>query len=243
MQGKTQKRESKEHYMSVINQIIQSADQFYNASLNDKHGRYHSWEHCYAAFANARSKQLNAGEVDYLCLQLAFYLASWGMYRGSSFLLQKDYLVHMPVVEKLLQPDYDRMQGIACKDYRNPEVQELLLDLNSFLRLHYQKVRCSVKDDEPKSAVSDTLITKILMGTLGCVPAYDQYFCKGVKKCGMASGLYTMRSILRLVDFYEENKLTLEQARSRYKIGELLYPQMKVLDMGLWGIGMAEYEK
>lgn len=225
--------------MTAITRIIQSADQFYDAALNDKQGRYHSWEHCYAAFANARSKPLSTAEQDHLCLHLAFYLASWGMYRGSSFLLQKDYRVHMPVVKKLLHSDYDGMQGIVCKDYKNPQAQELLIDLNQFLRSYYNDVRCSVKGNKLKSGVSDTLITKILMGTLGCVPAYDRYFCEGVKQCGIASGLYTMRSILRLADFYEENEAALEQARSRYKIGHLLYPQMKLLDMGLWGVGMA----
>ena len=32
-----------------------------------------------------------------------------------------------------------------------------------------------------KNNLSETLITKILMGTLGCVPAYDRYFVKGNK--------------------------------------------------------------
>ena len=64
--------------MYTLTQIIQSADQFYNDSLNDEHGRYHSWEHCYTTFAKARSKQLNAGEMDYLCLQLAFLSCKLG---------------------------------------------------------------------------------------------------------------------------------------------------------------------
>ena len=46
-----------------------------------------------------RSKE-NDVNLDYLSLQLAFYLASWGMYRGSSFLIQKDYRVHIPVVRE-----------------------------------------------------------------------------------------------------------------------------------------------
>jgi hypothetical protein len=36
------------------------------------------------------------------CLHLSFYLASWGLYRGSSFLLWKDYLVHHDMVNRIL---------------------------------------------------------------------------------------------------------------------------------------------
>jgi hypothetical protein len=34
-----------------------------------------------------------SGDRDHAALQLGFYLASWGMYGGSSFLLQYDYTV------------------------------------------------------------------------------------------------------------------------------------------------------
>lgn len=56
-----------------------------------------------------------------------------------------------------------------------------------------------------KNNLSETLITKILMGTLGCVPAYDRYFVAGLKSQKMASGTYNIKSILQLVDFYEKN--------------------------------------
>lgn len=81
------------------------------------------------------------------------------MYRGSSFLLQKDYKVHIPVV----------------------------------------------KEQELKNQLSFTLITKILMGTLGCVPAYDRYFIAGIKNQKVATGNYNIRSIMQLVNFYEKN--------------------------------------
>lgn len=35
-------------------------------------------------------------------MHLAFYLASWGMLRGSSFLLQKDYLIHNYFIEEVV---------------------------------------------------------------------------------------------------------------------------------------------
>ncbi|MBQ8112212.1 MAG: hypothetical protein IJ146_03300, partial [Kiritimatiellae bacterium] len=79
--------------MDIADKVADAALRFYNDSLRDANGRYRSWEHCYKVFYEARLKRQKGGcpDYDYLCLHLAFYLASWGMYRGSSFLLQQDY--------------------------------------------------------------------------------------------------------------------------------------------------------
>ena len=74
--------------METVDLIIKAATEFYEELRQDQNGRYRSWEYCYSSFGEARTGTI---DVDYLSLQLAFYLASWGMYRGSSFLLQKDY--------------------------------------------------------------------------------------------------------------------------------------------------------
>lgn len=117
--------------MDTVDLIIKSSTEFYNDLKVDENGRYRSWEHCYSHFIKARGSQ--EIDYDYLSLQLAFYLASWGMYRGSSFLLQKDYKVHIPVVEELLSEKYDVLAGIKCVSFREKSNQQLLLDINSFL--------------------------------------------------------------------------------------------------------------
>ena len=221
--------------MKTVDLIIRSATEFYNQLRKDENGRYRSWEYCYGHFVKAR--QQADPDVDYLSLQLAFYLASWGMYRGSSFLLQKDYRIHIPVVNELLNSKYDPLAGIECIEYRKPEVQKLLKDINAFLGSYYNEVRLQVKEETPKNKLSDTLITKVLMGALGCVPAYDRYFITGLKDQKVSTGLYNMHSLLKLVDFYEDNKAKLEAARDGLKVNGMPYPQMKLLDMGFWQIG------
>src|SRR5258708_798666 len=62
--------------------------------------RYRSWEHCYRFFRDVKSSGMPAHR-DHAALHLGFYLASWGMYRGPSFLLKHDYTVHLPVVDCL----------------------------------------------------------------------------------------------------------------------------------------------
>ena len=64
-----------------------------------------------------------------------------------------------------------------------------------------------------KNNLSNILITKILMGTLGCVPAYDRYFVAGIRSQKIAIGTYNIKSILQLVDFYEKNLVQLDSVQ------------------------------
>src|SRR5689334_2297276 len=66
--------------------------------------RYRSWEHCFRFFRRGRDEILS--DLNAAALQLGFYLASWGMYRGKSFLLQRDYTVHKRTVEVLCCEDF-----------------------------------------------------------------------------------------------------------------------------------------
>lgn len=221
--------------MNTVDLIIKSSTEFYNDLKSDENGRYRSWEHCYSHFMNARGR--NDVDYDYLSLQLAFYLASWGMYRGSSFLLQKDYRVHIPVVKELLSEKYDALAGIDCIGFKDENNQKLLQDINSFLEQYYDKIRHEVKEQELKNQLSYTLITKILMGTLGCVPAYDRYFIAGIKNQKVATGNYNIRSIMQLVNFYEKNEDRLEPVREKMEVEGMPYSQMKMIDMGFWQVG------
>lgn len=221
--------------MDTVDLIIKSSTEFYNDLKVDENGRYRSWEHCYSHFIKARGSQ--EIDYDYLSLQLTFYLASWGMYRGSSFLLQKDYKVHIPVVKELLNEKYDVLAEIDCIGFKDDSNQKLLQDINSFLEQYYDKIRHKVKEQELKNQLSFTLITKILMGTLGCVPAYDRYFIAGIKNQKVATGNYNIRSVMQLVNFYEKNADRLEPVREKMEVEGMPYPQMKMIDMGFWQIG------
>ena len=226
--------------MDTVDLIIKSATTFYNELREDKNGRYRSWEHCYKCFHDARGD--SDADYDYLSLHLAFYLASWGMYRGSSFLLQKDYKVHIPVVKEIMKGQYDCLFGIECIDLRKEEVQKRLKKLEAYMESYYDGIRKSVKETDVKNKLSKTLITKILMGALGCVPAYDRYFIDGIKDQKVTTGNYNIKSLLGLADFYEENRVKLEKVRKKLKVYDLPYPQMKLLDMGFWQVGFEKNE-
>lgn len=227
--------------MDAIDELIDAAQTFYDDARTNANGRSRSWEHCYRVFRDARTDP--SPDYDYLSLHLAFYLASWGMYRGSSFLLQKDYKVLLPVVEEVLKPEYDCLFRVACADLREPEVQVMLTKLYDYIADYFRPIRDEAAARVVASPVSPVLVTKILMGTPGCVPAYDRFFQDGVATYKVTTREYSLKSVLRLVDFYEAYKDRLEEARRGFEGDDLVYPQMKVLDMGFWQVVFEEDSK
>ena len=221
--------------MEAIDELISAAQTFYDDARANENGRSRSWEHCYRVFRDARTDP--SPDYDYLSLHLAFYLASWGMYRGSCFILQKDYKVHTPIVEKVLKPEYDCLFGVACADLRKLEVQDSLEKLRKYIAKHFRPIRDEVAGRKVASDVSPVLITKILMGTLGCVPAYDRFFQDGVATYKVTTQEYSLESVRKLAKFYEAHNDRLEEARRGMRVGDLIYPQMKLLDMGFWQVG------
>ena len=141
------------------------------------------------------------------------------------------------MVEEILRQKYDCLFGLECADLKRKEIQECLSDIELFMKEYYDNIRRQVKDAEVKNKLSTTLITKILMGAFGCVPAYDRYFINGIKDQKVTTGNYNIKSLLGLVDFYESNRDRLEKTREELKAYDLPYPQMKLLDMGFWQIG------
>ena len=221
--------------MDAIDALIDAAQTFYEDARATENGRSRSWEHCYRVFRDARTDP--SPDCDYLSLHLAFYLASWGMYRGSSFLLQKDYKVLVPIVEEILKPEYDCLFGLACVSLRESEVQGSLEKLCDDIAEHFGPIRDEVAGREVVSPVSPVLITKILMGTLGCVPAYDRFFQDGVATYKVTTREYSLESVRKLAKFYEAHNDRLEEARRGMRTDDLIYPQMKLLDMGFWQVG------
>ena len=227
-----------------VKTIIKGAEVFYSDVKKEENCRYKSWEHCYHLFYAAITNNKKE-DADNLALNLAFYLASWGMYRGSTFLLQKDYKIHCPAVDIILKSKYKELLDIKCKDLINKT--ELLFELVKELDNYYDEIRTQVarnkKKVESKASLSRTLLTKVLMGTLGCVPAYDRYLLVGLKTTGIAPQTFNENSIKKICQFYIDNEADLENVRKNLKLGSIKYPQMKLIDMGLWNKGEEEDRK
>lgn len=245
-----------------------------------------AWEECYLAFRKARkARPSNGASPEYeqlkeqACLRLAVYLATFGMYRRSSFISGLDASAHRPVVELLLEKKYDALaefpgpSSAGGGSMPDSEWYETLFALVGEMCAYYSKVKnqallfkefyggfpgqlaeealkkCeSIKANEPgerdKAGVSRVLITKILMGAFGSIPAYDRYFCAGAKRCGLPQ-TFSERSFPKLCAFVRDSWGDVERTAEEMKfltaegreLG-LCYPPMRVIDKGLWCLGL-----
>lgn len=205
--------------------FIELATAFYNKSKSDNH-RYKSWEHCYRHFGSISNR-------DTACLHLAFYLASWGMYRGSSFLLQKDYQFFEPVVNHLLGYQFLRGLGIEAASRTLEDTGKKIIKLKNEL----QRIIAHQAGDSRNNPVSEILISKIMLGTLGCVPAYDRYVKAGFKAEGIRHHSFTEKSFKEIIGFGTDNLAAITEIRRTTRKNGLEYPDMKILDMYFWQIG------
>jgi len=139
--------------------------------------RYASFDYCFNYFQEFKNKEeiSNKKNIQNSCLHLAFYLASWGMLRGSSFLLQKSIKFYEKLVEYISKKDIEFWK-IDVDSYSEENIEKLLDCYNDIKK---------ILSDDGKYKVSDTLITKIMLGVFGNVPAFDSYFKDG-------SGLKTL---------------------------------------------------
>jgi hypothetical protein len=201
---------------------------YYGDIAGDPHHRYRSWEHCYRFFQNVQSAGIVA-QRDHAALQLGFYLASWGMYRGSTFLLQHAYTVHLGVVDCLASsqfaPLWEREFGAAADD---GELVQVILDAAEAVGQAYR----------PFGQPTETLVTKVLLGTFGCLPACDQDFIAGVRKAGLGYSYLNAKLVKKLLAFSRKHltELRREQAIIRDHSGAH-YPLMKLVDMYFWQLG------
>ena len=216
--------------MMKISVFIYEANKYYDKIKDDKNSSDLSWEHCYKCFYESRGMKEDENLIDRLSLNLAFYLASWGMYRSSSFLFKKDYKVHYPIVREILNEKYECLQGINCCCLKKEDNKDKLKELIDNISVKYGRIR----GKDTTTPVSSTLISKVLLGCLGCVPAYDTKLTSVIKAEGIVSTkVFNIESILGLVDYY-----VIEKVRKGFICeGGIEYPQMKVLDMGFWQYG------
>ena len=154
------------------------------------------------------------------------------MLRGSSFLLQKDYKVHTPIVRMIQEERYNPLFGISARNLCKEENLFLLEEIGNRIKEAYAK-ELPAKEGVINNA-TETLITKILLGTLGCVPAYDRYYIDAVKKYKVSSGQYNSTSVKGVSTYYCDHEEEFEALRMELSKCGVEYPPMKLMDMCFW---------
>jgi hypothetical protein len=208
--------------------IAQKIRAYHGDLADDEHHRYRSWEHCYRYFRQTPSA-VTSNQRDHAALHLGFYLSSWGMYRGSGFLLKHTYTVHLRVIDCLAEPRFGLLwQKELGADENDQAFVPTVVDAVWAVREAYA----------PFGRPTDTLVTKIILGTLGCLPACDRYFLVGFKSQGFSYSHLNALFIEQVLRFCSTNlaELRCEQERIESASG-MRYPLMKLLDMYFWKLG------
>lgn len=193
--------------------------------------RYASFDYCFNYFQDARKNGvldnlLDREQAELSCLQLGFYLASWGMFRGKAHIMQRSSHALLPVVETLITASPE-MWALDAPDlvHHASEVVEFAEEIrNSF---------------GPHASISDTLTTKILLGVFGTVPAFDQYFKKGFSVSTFSAG-----SLKKVGRFYDETREVVDSFEIKtldFSTGgetSHTYTKSKIIDMGFFTTGL-----
>ncbi len=93
------------------------------------------------------------------------------------------------------------------------------------------------------------LITKVMLGAFGFIPAFDNFFCNTFRsiykgKCGFRR--VNFNSLNRIKDFYDENREVINKFSNEIftidlKTGlktKIKYPKAKIIDMYGFTVGM-----
>jgi hypothetical protein len=226
---------SRHHLSRMPDKITAQILAFYGRCADDEHHRYRSWEHCFGYFRNRR-----ALDHDTAALHLAFYLASWGMYRGSSALLWKDYKIHKPAIAKLLEEKFKPLWNLRFDDASNDQTTaDLIVSLSHDLKTTYQK-KITTVNGKPRAKFqpSEILVTKILLGTVGCTPACDRFFIDGFRSTSLGYSRFGPRFLGKVFQFCRTHKVALLKIQDKiYSKSGTRYPMMKLVDMYFWELG------
>lgn len=218
--------------------IEETVLRFYRKGEVDPNHRFRSWEHCFTYFRRHVAMQ-SEEHADLAALNLAFYLASWGMYRGSSPLLWKDYRVHLPAVATLHSGPFDALWNFDVANASNDVITaETVVSLSTALKAVYTD-KIQAVDGEPRQfRPTDTLISKILLGTFACTPACDRYFIFGLQNAGFAYSRLNVPFLTYVFGFYRAHQKEFSSVRDFIcSHGGMSYPAMKLVDMYFWTVG------
>lgn len=232
----------------TYNKMKELVDFSIDQMLKDCNSRLRSFDHAHEAFR----KGLYSSCVtdDELAKDLFVFLASWGMLRGSTGLLQKDYKFLIPIIRILRNVKYKPIMDIdplslgssgviTLKEYVDL-IMELKREIQVYFKSHifYYLDKKTKKFSPKKVGATDTLISKILLAVFGCVPAYDNYVKKALKKLGIRN-TFDEKGLTELIICLNKHKNEIKQAVQyvNAKLG-VNYPVMRVVDMILWAYGI-----
>lgn len=174
--------------------------------------RERSWDLCYDHFQNHPHP---AEAMELSSLHLGYYLASWGMLRGSTFLFQNTNALHYRGVIDVIQKHNESMRGWDVPDYLQEGQYE-----------QYDAAWSDLKQALlPEGGAALTLVSKVMVGVWGCIPSFDTYFLQtfqgrlsttpAEKRAWRNAGHDSLRMMTEIWQAHQEE---IERVRTSYQV-------------------------
>ena len=238
----------------VINMNVENCVLLFKANRKkEKYCRDKSYEICRGIFIKNLKYKNDSQKVDEMALHLFAYLANWGMLRNS-FLLYKNYKCLIPIVKEIY--NHSNLLNWEPTEKEDETTFDEIMTLRDSIRKsfyddekEYHKETVSYKLDgfeqkvfeleleEKEISVTDTLVSKIMLGTLGCVPAYDTYFVRALKAYNIPQS-FNKDSLKTIIsNSFSVWNDDCKKITNSIDDSDGLYTKMRIVDMYLWWTG------
>ncbi|MBE2256919.1 MAG: DUF2442 domain-containing protein [Ignavibacteria bacterium] len=220
-------KEFKRYEFKITPQKITENINLYLNGYSDFNGRTEfdrltSFDYCYNYFNSFKNKLeiIDEENIEKSSLQLGFYLASWGMFRSSGKLITKSSKYYQNILKFIVE---------SGNDLWEIDVDKYSLENKNKIIDFIKKFKTNFKDLKP----TDTLISKIMLGVFGNIPAFDDNFKKG-----FGVGKINIKNLEKVKLFYDANKFDLDAFHNEIstlsfnnKGKKFNYPISKIIDM------------
>lgn len=217
-------------YSSAFAASIPTKIQNFMALYNQSYPRAQSYDHCHNEFVQNRKNISNLQTLNLLTVNLYACLASWGMVSRKSLLMQHNNEVLTQAVKIVCDNRYDWLvdvdvysSGLNKKNYICHVIEIKNRLLNAFCKCHNP---------------SETLISKIMLITLGCIPAYDSKVKASMRQQNIKP-ILNCQGVNNLIDFallYENEISAQMRIYNNQKTNNVMinHSVMKYVDSILW---------
>lgn len=196
-----------------------------------------SWDFCINYFSATDDP---TAEMEKSCLQLGYYLASWGMLRGSSWLFKNAHPRHYTATIETIARHSPTVRDLDLSDYTDTQARAALISA-------YADIKGALLPDGNEHA---TAVTKVMLGVWGNIPAFDTYLRAGLRSIvspaeRAAFNTVNDRSLELLNRIYRENQGVIDQLAnshdtvifSDHAAPSRSYTRAKVLDAAGFALG------
>lgn len=214
-----------------------------NQTLDASRQRFASYDFCHSYFL--RNRESLSSKMEESCIYLWSFLGSWGMLRGSSVLLKENSPASLRKVVECIAKTPKEVLDIDVEQYEKKECRKQIIELYDSIKLALTKgsshFDCKGNQITPFENPSRTLVTKIMMGVFGIVPAFDTFFCDVFGSLypgkGFHSGNFSHDCLYAIYKFYLQNKQQLDSIKIAVidfygnPIEGMYYKKAKLIDM------------